>query len=131
MLSGQRSTPFRRVGSGMRAGGTSCGRSSSSALWTPIHGLPMTDRRAFQYTILRVVPDVERGERLNVGVVLYSPERKFLAARVRVSEERLRAIAPDLDVGGLRRHLDGLAAVAAGEPDAGPIAQLPQSERFG
>src|SRR3954452_23580192 len=91
----------------------------------------MTERRAFQYSILRVVPDVERGERLNVGVVLYSPERKFLAARARVNEERLRAIAPDLDVDGLRRHLDGLVAVAAGEPDAGPISQLPQSERFG
>jgi Protein of unknown function (DUF3037) len=91
----------------------------------------VAERRAFQYTILRVVPDVERGERLNVGVVLYSPERKFLRARVRVDEERVRAIAPGLDLDALRRHLDGLVAVADGEPDAGPIAQLPQSERFG
>ena len=91
----------------------------------------MAERKAFQYTILRVVPDLERGERLNVGVVLYSPERKFLRAMVRVNDDRLRAIAPDIDVAALRRHLDGLVAIADGDGAGGPIAQLPQSERFG
>ena len=91
----------------------------------------MPGRKAFQYTVLRVVPDVERGERINVGVVLYSPERKFLGARIGVNAERLRAIAPDLDVQALERHLRSLQAIADGDPDGGPIAQLPQSERFG
>jgi hypothetical protein len=89
------------------------------------------ERKAFQYTVLRVVPDVERGERINVGVVLYSPERKFLGARVPVDRERLGAVAPDLDLDALERHLESLVAVADGAEDGGPIAQLPQSERFG
>jgi hypothetical protein len=89
------------------------------------------ERKAFQYTVLRVVPHVERGERINVGVVLYSPERKFLGARVAVNRERLRAIAPELDLDALERHLRSLQAIADGDPDGGPIAQLPQSERFG
>src|SRR5436309_8780085 len=91
----------------------------------------MPGRRAFQYTVLRVVPDVERGERINVGVILYSPERKFLGARVQVDRERLAAVAPELDLAALERHLASLVAVADGDPDGGPIAQLPQSERFG
>jgi hypothetical protein len=91
----------------------------------------VSGRKAFQYTILRVVPDVERGERVNVGVVLYSPERKFLGARVAVDHERVGALAPDLDVDALERHLGSLAAIAAGDPAGGPIAALPQSERFG
>jgi Protein of unknown function (DUF3037) len=91
----------------------------------------MPDRKAFQYTVLRVVPDVERGEQINVGVILYSPERKFLGARVHVNEERLRALASDVDVPALERHLASLAAIAEGDPAGGPIAQLPQSERFG
>jgi hypothetical protein len=89
------------------------------------------ERKAFQYTVLRVVPHVERGERINVGVVLYSPERKFLGARVAVNRERLRAIAPELDLDALERHLRSLQAIADGDADGGPIAQLPQSERFG
>jgi hypothetical protein len=88
-------------------------------------------RKAFQYTVLRVVPNVERGERLNVGVVVYSPERKFLGARVAVDQERLRLIAPELDIAALERHLRGLVAIADGAADGGPIARLPQSERFG
>ena len=91
----------------------------------------MPGRKAFQYTVLRVVPDVERGERINVGVVLYSPERKFLGARVHVDRERLAAIAPHLDLGALDKHLASLVAVADGADDGGAIAQLPQSERFG
>ena len=91
----------------------------------------MSERKAFQYTILRVVPDVERGERVNVGVILYSPERKFLGARVAVDADRLRAIAPDLDLDALERHLQSLVAVADGAANGGPIARLPQSERFG
>jgi hypothetical protein len=91
----------------------------------------MPDRKAFQYTVLRVVPDVERGERINVGVILYSPERRFLGARVHVDRERLAAVAPDLDLEALERHLASLVAVADGAAAGGPIAQLSQSERFG
>jgi DNA-directed RNA polymerase subunit N (RpoN/RPB10) len=86
---------------------------------------------AFQYAIWRVVPSVERGEALNVGVVVYCRRRQFLAARVLVDETRLHTLSPDLDVDAIRRHLDGMTRVAAGDPDGGAIATMPQSERFG
>lgn len=86
---------------------------------------------AFQYAIWRVVPSVERGEALNVGVVVFCRRRRFLEARTRLDEERLRALFPALDVAAVRRHLDGLARVAAGDPEGGAVARLDQSERFG
>jgi Protein of unknown function (DUF3037) len=84
----------------------------------------------FQYAVWRVVPDVERGECLNAGVVLFCRRRGFLAARVGLDEARLAALGPDADVAAVARHLDELAAIAAGDPEAGAIARLPQSERF-
>jgi Protein of unknown function (DUF3037) len=84
----------------------------------------------FQYAVWRVVPDVERGESLNAGVVLFCRRRGFLAARVGLDEARLAALAPDADVAAVARHLGELAAIAAGDPEAGAIARLPQSERF-
>ena len=80
--------------------------------------------------MLRVVPDVERGERLNAGVVLFARTRDFLGARVRLDESRLEALWPGADAPAIARHLDGLARVAAGDPAAGPIAALPPSQRF-
>jgi hypothetical protein len=88
-------------------------------------------RVAFQYAILRVVPSVERGERVNVGVALLCPERKFLGVRVALEPERLSALAPGIDVGAVREALDALVAVADGDLTAGPLARLSPSERFG
>ena len=84
---------------------------------------------AFSYTLLQVVPRVERGERINAGVVLYSRRHRFLAARVALDADRLAALDPGADAEALRRHLDALAAVAAGEGEDA-VARLEQSERF-
>jgi hypothetical protein len=93
--------------------------------------VPAPRRNGFSYAILRVVPSVERGERINAGVVLFCRQRGFLGARVALDERRLAALAPELDAGAVRGHLDGLVRVAEGDPAGGPIAALPQSERFG
>ncbi len=92
--------------------------------------MPEPRRRPFQYALLRVVPRIERGECLNAGVVLYARTERFLSARVGLDAQRLAALDADADVDAIRRHLDSLAAVAAGEPTAGPVARLEQSERF-
>lgn len=91
----------------------------------------MPDRRAFQYTILRIVPSVARGERINVGVVLFSPQHAFLAARMQVSQARLSALCPRLDATVMSRHLAALEAVIDGLPAAGSLGRMSASERFG
>jgi Protein of unknown function (DUF3037) len=84
----------------------------------------------YSYAVVRVVPRVERGEFLNVGVVLFSRELDFLGARLEVDSERLRALAPDVDLATVERHLAMFEAIALGQPDGGPIAALPRPERF-
>jgi Protein of unknown function (DUF3037) len=93
--------------------------------------MPDSAPSAFAYAIVRVVPRVERGERINVGVVLYSRQHDFLGALVALDEVRLAALAPDVSPGEVRSHLEAIVRVAAGDAEAGPIAALPQSERFG
>jgi hypothetical protein len=87
-------------------------------------------RRAFDYLIVQVVPRVDRDERLNVGVILFCPTAAFLGCGFATDTDRLRAIAPELDVGAVTRQLAAIRAVCAGEPDAGLIARLSPSERF-
>ncbi len=92
--------------------------------------MPAARRSVFQYAIVRVVPRVERGECLNVGVVLLCRPRRFLRARIHLDEGRLAAFAPDLDPALIRPHLEAIERVAAGDPTAGPIARLGRAERF-
>src|SRR5438067_13777525 len=84
----------------------------------------------YSYAIVRVVPRVERGECVNVGVVLFVRERRFLAARFALDQARLHALAPDLDLGLVERHLATFQAIAAGQREGGPVAELPRAERF-
>jgi hypothetical protein len=79
---------------------------------------------------VRLVPRVERGEAINVGAVLFARTRRYLAARVELDHARLRALAPDADLPTIERHLGTFVAIAAGDPAGGPLAALPQSERF-
>jgi hypothetical protein len=85
---------------------------------------------AFEYAIVRVVPRVERGERINAGIILKCDAHDYLAARVELDEARLLALAPDADVELVRRHLDAIVRVCEGGKDAGPIGVLPRKERW-
>jgi Protein of unknown function (DUF3037) len=90
----------------------------------------MSARSTFDYAVVRVVPRVERGERINAGVILYCKTIGFLGARVALDHARLRAIDPAIDVAEVERALSLIPLVCAGDATAGPIALLPQSERF-
>ena len=85
---------------------------------------------SFDFATIRLVPRVERGEFINVGVIVFCLEQKFLRALVRVDEARLAALWPGQEMEPVLRHLDGLVKISAGDPDAGPIAQLSIRERF-
>jgi hypothetical protein len=84
----------------------------------------------FSYAVYRLVPDLERGERINVGVVVFCRPLDYLAAATRLDESRARALAGDVDLEGVRRQLAAIERVAAGDADSGPIARLDTTARF-
>lgn len=88
---------------------------------------------AFEYAVLRVVPRVERGEGVNVGVVVFCRTRGFLAASIELGSRQrnaLAALAPDLDLDAVESHLAEIARIVAGDPEGGPMARLDPPERF-
>lgn len=85
---------------------------------------------AYDYALIRVVPRVERGEFVNVGVVMSCKAGDVVEARIELDEARLRALDACVDVDAVRAHLAAFAAICAGGDDAGPIGRLPARERF-
>ena len=84
-------------------------------------------RAVFEYAPVRAAPRVERGECINVGVLLYCQARDFLAVAVHVDAERLRALDPDADVDGVTEAATALQRTCRGE---GPAGATSLGQRF-
>ncbi len=85
---------------------------------------------SYDYALIRVVPSVERGECLNVGVLLFCRTQRFLGVRIHLDQARLLALSPDLDLATVQQELDDIVQICEGGPQAEPLGQMSQSERF-
>jgi hypothetical protein len=84
----------------------------------------------YEWAVLRVVPRVDRGEYVNVGVVVYCQAQDFLRAAVTTDLSRALALDPGLDVLAVRAHLESVAAVCVGDLTAGDSGRRSPGERF-
>ena len=64
----------------------------------------------FQYAVLRAVPRVDRGEFINVGIILYCQQDDFLRAAVAVDDVRLLALAAEVDLEAVRSAAEAVVA---------------------
>ena len=85
---------------------------------------------SYDYALIRLVPSVERGECLNIGVILFCRTLDFLGARIYLNEARLLALSSDLDLAAIQQQLDTIMLICEGGPEAGPLGKMSQSERF-
>ncbi|MCU0508858.1 MAG: DUF3037 domain-containing protein [Anaerolineae bacterium] len=90
----------------------------------------MPARAAYEYSVIRVVPRIEREECINAGVILFCKLRRYLAARVHFDEARVLALDPSADLVRIRQQLELVPLLAAGGPAAGELGALSQAERF-
>lgn len=84
----------------------------------------------FEYATVRVVPRVERGEFINVGVVLFCKNQKFLGSRIALNKVRLAALFPETDAEEVARHLQSFEEICAGNASKSPVAMLDDAYRF-
>jgi Protein of unknown function (DUF3037) len=84
----------------------------------------------YDYAIIRIVPRVERGEMVNVGVILSCPALDFLESAIEIDESTLLAIDGTLDLEAVRANLATIPVICRGGAEAGPIGALPQRHRF-
>lgn len=90
----------------------------------------MSAEYTYDYSIIRIVPRVDRGEQVNAGVILSCAELDFLDARIELDEAAVRALDPSADLEAIRTNLATIPLVCRGGRDAGPIGELPSRGRF-
>jgi len=84
----------------------------------------------YDYAVIRLVPRVDRGEAINVGVVLNCPELDFLDVRIDLNEARARMLDANVDLDAVREQLAAFVAVCRGGEGAGVIGEMPQRNRY-
>lgn len=84
----------------------------------------------FSYAVIRAVPRVERGEFINIGVIVYSQDRDFLAAAVTVDENRLRALDAEVDLEAVRQAAESIVRRCS-EPVGSARENDDLGDRFG
>jgi hypothetical protein len=85
---------------------------------------------SYDYAMIRLIPSVERGECINVGVILFCRTRRFLGTMIHLDPQRVLALAPTIDLEAVQEHLDTLSLISAGDVAGGQLSQLSQPERF-
>lgn len=90
----------------------------------------MQGKHLFEYAVIRVVPRVEREEFLNVGVILYCKDQKFLQSKCELDEKRIAAFSKDVDIDEIKESLRAFGQISAGTKEGGPIGKLDSASRF-
>ncbi len=90
----------------------------------------MQEKHLFEYAVIRVVPQVEREEFINVGVILYCSRLNFLDAKWMLDETLMAQFAPKLDLTELKQNLCAFDIISKGGSEGGTIGMMDMPGRF-
>lgn len=85
----------------------------------------------YEYAVVRFVPSVERGEFVNIGLIMMCKKPAWIRCKFELNPERLQVLCPGIDLECLSTQLRGFERVAGGNLDSGSIiSSLETHERF-
>ncbi len=90
----------------------------------------MQEKHLYEYSVIRILPVIEREEFVNVGIILFCKKANFIKVHYLLNEAKLNVFAKDLDIEQVKLNLQSLEQIANGEKNCGPIALLDIPSRF-
>lgn len=90
----------------------------------------MQEQQTYDYAVIRAVPRVERGEFVNVGVVVWCAPQRFLKAKIAVDKKKILALDPKADADAIEAAVASIPTICQGGNEAGALGKLALSERF-
>ena len=90
----------------------------------------MSDKVIYEYAVIRLVPQVEREEFMNIGVILFSKRKKYLGIKYHVNKSRVASFSDKVDIDSITNYLKGWELVCKGGTQGGKIGQLEMPVRF-
>ena len=90
----------------------------------------MQEKDWYEYAVIRLVPRVERGEYLNIGLILFCKRQKKILVKTHLDESRILNLFQEIDLNEVKAHLASLEKICKSSPDSGLIGQQDTPSRF-
>lgn len=90
----------------------------------------MQEKHLYEYAVIRVVPNVEREEFINVGIILFCKRQRFLSTLLALDAQKLLMLSPEVDLIQIENNLISFQKICLGSQLGGRIAELEIAERF-
>ncbi len=90
----------------------------------------MSTKEVFEYAILRFVPNIEREEFVNIGVLLYSRHLRFIGILTHLDTNKILALDKEADLELLQNYVTAFEKIANGKCSQEGIGNLEPHERF-
>lgn len=90
----------------------------------------MPGMHLYEYAVIRVLPKVERGEFINVGVILFSKEQDFIDLRYYIDRDKLSLFSDDIDYDFIEKNMETFQKICEGCESGSKIAYFDVAERF-
>lgn len=90
----------------------------------------MSGKHLYEYSVIRVLPKVEREEFINIGIILFCKKEKYLKVLYHINKERLSAFSNEIDIEFLEKNLQSFIKVCQGCKNSEGIASYDIPERF-
>ncbi|WP_029038717.1 DUF3037 domain-containing protein [Salinimicrobium xinjiangense] len=90
----------------------------------------MQEKHLYEYSVIRVVPRIDREEFLNVGVVVFCKKENYLQVKYKLDSQKLQIFSNGLDLEQLEKNLQSFQKICHAAKDGGPIAQMDVPSRF-
>ncbi len=92
--------------------------------------LKMQEKHLYEYSVIRVVPRVEREEFINVGIILFCKRQRYLRAIISFEKSKLLTLHSAADIDQIDLNLKSFARICENGGKGGPISLFEVSERF-
>ena len=90
----------------------------------------MSDKYTYEYSVIRLVPRVEREEFINIGIMLYCKLENYLKVRFSIDEPKILAIHPKMDLEVLDQYVKVIEASVANPCQLQLLKNMDVSSKF-
>ncbi|MBB1150116.1 MULTISPECIES: DUF3037 domain-containing protein [unclassified Myroides] len=84
----------------------------------------------YEYAVIRFVPRVERGEFINIGLLLFCKQKRMVQGQYYLDRGKLSCFRTEVDYDSLETHVKAFISIAEAEAKTSPINSFDAAERF-